>query len=99
MADRKAYKRLNSKIPVLSKEYRKTIAESRKKQENLEKATAEVEVLKKSLKELSLGENSPAALTFELETPSSTRSPYFKSSIRSVIVTPKGTKRKGKNYD
>ena len=53
MANREAKnKKLNSKIPVLSKAYKQSLSSIKKKRESIEVVAAEVAVLKKRLLEI-----------------------------------------------
>ena len=102
------YKPLNSKIPVLSKTYICQLKHIKDNKEDIERRRAEIQVLKMDLTatvmirsndtnkvscEKQYVEEEPRkGLEMEQQP---TVSPYFKSEIRTTIVTPKGTKRKG----
>ena len=94
-----------SKIPVLSTEYKRTLREVKEKKLAVESKEAEVVILERDLRQLTLVLERPAEVSTESTqpkqkqwpstTPPKILPPASKEPVRSVIRTPKGTKRKG----
>ena len=100
-----------SKIPILSRSYKRVLRDVKDKRQEIEVLKAEIEVMKKELHSKCVSNsnnndnqkqrNSPS--TKQNPSPSGNEKqeskPYFTNSIRTTLVTPKGTKRKGKFRD
>ena len=108
MADKQQssrYKPLNSKIPVLSKNYKSILRDLKSKKDQIENENVELDILKQDLIALKSKASSSTASTKTTTASCSTRQAFSpeevpvhraKSDLRTTITTPKGTKRKGK---
>ena len=96
----KVYRKI-TKIPVLSTEYNKTLREVKQKKLAAEVKEGEIALLKGDLKSLREKKTAAAEETENVSPPTTTTPTKMlppassQGSVRSIIYTPKGTKRKG----